>query len=331
MQTPAAPRISCLLPVYNGEEFLAEAVRSILSQTYRDFELVIVDDGSSDSSPQILAALAAEDGRIRVVRRENGGIVAALNTGLAVCRGEYVARMDADDIALPDRFQFQLDYLDAHLGCVLVGGVARSLKSDGSIGGRTTGGRHLRTDLSAFPPKIAVSMHPLITVRREALQAIGGYRAAFPHAEDYDLFIRLSKLGGIDNPDKELLIYRRHEGAISLKHLEAQERSAALAEVDAIIADKAPAPQFPNWLLEPYIRLRIWRRYLGVDRTKAARLLPQLLGDATTLRPETLVSARYWGLRTRIAGSLVASVVRDAKRRRRSHSPVLATPDAARS
>lgn len=315
------PRISCLLPVYNGEEFLVEAVRSILSQTYADFELVIVDDGSSDSSPEILSALAAEDSRIQVVRRENGGIVAALNTGLAACRGEYVARMDADDIALPDRFQFQLDYLDAHPGCVLVGGVAQSLQSDGSFGGRTTGGRHLRTDLSAFPPKIAVSMHPLIMVRREALLALGGYRSAFPHAEDYDLFIRLSKLGGIDNPDKELLIYRRHEGAISIKHLEAQERSAALAEVDAIAGGQTPPPEFPAWLLEPYIRLRIWRRYLGVDRAKAAAMLPQLFGDAATLRLGTLFSARYWGLRTRIAGSMLASVARDAKRRRPPSAP----------
>ena len=327
MEATASPRISCLLPVYNGEEFLVEAVRSILDQTYRNFELVIVDDGSSDRSPEILAALAAEDGRIRVVRRENGGIVAALNTGLAICRGEYVARMDADDIALPDRFQFQLDYLDANPKCVLVGGVAQSLKPDGSFAGRTTGGRHRRTDLSAFPPKIAVSMHPLITVRREALLAIGGYRSAFPHAEDYDLFIRLSKLGGIDNPDKDLLIYRRHEGAISLKHLETQERSAALAEMDAIAGDRTPPPEFPAWLLEPYIRLRIWRRYLGADRAKAAAMLPQLVRDATTLRLETLFSGRYWGLRTRIAGSMLASLVRDAKRR---GPPPAAAPAVAR-
>ena len=324
MEMPANPRISCLLPVYNGEEFLVEAVRSILNQSYANFELVIVDDGSSDGSPQILSTLAAEDGRVRLVRRPNGGIVAALNTGLAVCRGEYVARMDADDIALPDRFQFQLDYLDAHPECVLVGGVAQSLRSDGSFGGRTTGGRHLRTDLTAFPPKIAVSMHPLITVRREALLAVGGYRSTFPHAEDYDLFIRLSKLGGIDNPDKELLIYRRHEGAISLKHLETQERSAALAEIDAIADGQSSTPDFPTWLIEPYIRLRIWRRYLSADRAKAAAMLPQLLGDAATLRPNTLLSARYWGLRTRIAGSMLASIVRDAKRGRPPAAPILA-------
>ncbi len=324
---PTEPRISCLLPVYNGEQFLDEAVRSILAQTYANFELVVVDDGSRDATADILSGLAAEDARVKVVRRENGGIVAALNTGLAVCRGEYVARMDADDIALPDRFQFQLDYLDANPGCVLMGGVVRSLMADGSIGGRTTGGRHRRTDLSSFPPKIAVAMHPLIMVRRAALVAVGGYRSDFPHAEDYDLFIRLSKLGDIDNPDRDLLIYRRHEGAISLKHLETQERSAALAEVDAMTQGGA-AGAFPAWLVEPYIRLRIWRRYLGVDRVKADRMLPRLLADAANPAPNTLLSRPYWGLRARILGSMLASVVRQGRRRRAAPSPTLAAQGA---
>jgi glycosyltransferase involved in cell wall biosynthesis len=310
-----APRISCLLPVYDGEAFLAEAVRSILSQTYADFELVVVDDGSRDATPDILQGFAEQDDRVRVVRQENGGIVAALNAGLAASRGDYVARMDADDVSLPDRFQFQLDYLDAHPGCVLVGGFARSLKPDGSFDGRTTGGRHRRTDLTCFPPRVAVAMHPLIMVRRAAMLQIGGYRSAFPHAEDYDLFLRLSKLGTIDNPDHDLLIYRRHEGAISLKHLETQERSAALAEMQAVAADSGDA-DVPAWLLEPYVRLRIWRRYLGVDRRKANRMFPHLLADAINLRLHALTSGRYWGLRTRILGSMLAAGVRDAKRRR---------------
>ena len=309
-----APRISCLLPVYNGEAFLVEAVDSILSQTYRDFELVVVDDGSRDATPDILRAFAETDDRVRVVRRENGGIVAALNTGLSASRGEYLARMDADDISLPDRFQFQMDYLDAHPGCVLVGGVARSLNPDGSFGGRTTGGRHLRTDLSCFPPRVAVAMHPLIMVRRAALFQVGGYRSSFPHAEDYDLFLRLSKLGTIDNPGRDMLIYRRHEDAISLKHLETQERSAALAEMHAIAADSTDG-EVPPWLLEPYVRLRIWRRYLGVDRPKADRMFPRLLGDAASLRLRALASRRYWGLRTRILGAMLAAGFRDARRR----------------
>jgi len=311
----SAPRVSCLLPVYNGEVFLEEAIASILGQTFGDFEIVVVDDGSTDGTADILARLARADPRIRVHRQANGGIVAALNAGLGLCRGEFVARMDADDIALPDRFEVQVRYLDEHQNCVLVGGVAKNLAPDGSMtGGGTTGGRHLLTDLSVFPPKVAVSMHPLVTVRREALVAIGGYRSDFPHAEDYDLFIRLAKLGTVDNPDRAVLIYRRHEGAISLKHLELQERSAALAEVEACTAfrqaRKADARAIPAWVIEPYVRFRILRRYFSVDRGKADALLPKVVKDISDLSPRTLLNRDYWTLRVRMAASVARSLAR---------------------
>jgi glycosyltransferase involved in cell wall biosynthesis len=99
------PKVSCLLPVYNGEQFIEEAVRSLLAQTLKNFELVVVDDGSTDSTPRKLAALNAEDQRLRILRQANGGIVAALNAGLGLCRAGYIARMDADDVAAPDRFE----------------------------------------------------------------------------------------------------------------------------------------------------------------------------------------------------------------------------------
>lgn len=311
--TASAPRVSCLLPVYNGADFIEEAVRSIQSQTFGDFEILVVDDGSTDATPEILARLAAAEPRLRIHRQANGGIVAALNAGLALCRGEFVARMDADDMALAERFQIQVGYLDTHPDCVLVGGVAKEMAPDGSMEGRTTGGRHLKTDLSVFPPKVAVSMHPLIMVRRAALIEIGGYRGDFPHAEDYDLFIRLAKLGTIDNPDQEVLIYRRHEGAISLKHLELQERSAALAEVEACMAHRLahpPVRPIPNWVIEPYVQFRILRRYFSVDRAKARLLLPEVLRHIGNPAPRTLLSRDYWSLRVRMAGSVARSLAR---------------------
>jgi len=309
----SVPRVSCLLPVYNGEAFLREAIRSIQAQSFTDFEIVVVDDGSTDGTPEILAQLASDDPRIRVRRQPNGGIVAALNAGIELCRGEFIARMDADDIALPDRFEVQVRHLEAHPGCVLVGGVAKQLAPDGSMLGGTTGGRHRVTDLNVFPPKVAVSMHPLIMVRRAALAEIGGYRADFPHAEDYDLFIRLAKLGTIDNPDQAVLIYRRHEGAISLKHLELQERSAALAEVEACTAHRNGRPavgEIPAWVVEPYIRFRILRRYFSVDRAKAKALLPRVIGDIGSLSFRTLLSRDYWTLRVRMAAWVARSLAR---------------------
>ena len=101
---PAPPAISVLMPVHNGELTLAEAIQSILAQTFRDFELIAVDDGSTDSSPTILRKFAARDGRIRVISRPNTGIAGALNDAIELATGEFVARMDADDVSMPNRF-----------------------------------------------------------------------------------------------------------------------------------------------------------------------------------------------------------------------------------
>lgn len=292
------PRVSWLIPVYNGESFLAEALDSVLAQDFTDFEVVVVDDGSTDATATILADYSARDPRMRVVAQPNGGIVSALNTGLAQCRGEIVARMDADDVALPHRLSFQVAYLDARPGCVLVGGYAVSRDAGGEITHRTNGGRHRVTDLSIFPPRVCVSMHPLITLRRSVLEAVGGYRADHPHAEDYDLFIRLAAFGTIDNPKQDVLVYRRHEGAISIRHVETQERSAAMAEVEAI---SQGGGSLPDWLVDAYVRLRIFRRYNRVDPAKARASLGRALADLLQLRPASLFDRRYLRLRAILA------------------------------
>lgn len=294
----AAPRVSWLIPVYNGEAFLAEAMDSVLAQDFSDFEVVAVNDGSTDRTGELLAGYAARDPRVRVIAQPNGGIVSALNAGLAQCRGEIVARMDADDVALPRRLSFQVGYLDAHPGCVLVGGYAVSRNATGEITHRTNGGRHRRTDLSVFPPRVCVSMHPLITLRRDALEAVGGYRADHPHAEDYDLFIRLAAFGTLDNPEEDVLVYRRHEGAISIRHVEMQERSAAMAEVEAIAR---AGGSLPDWLVDAYVRLRIFRRYNRVDPAKARARLGRALADLLQLRPASLFDRRYLRLRAILA------------------------------
>ena len=181
---------------------------------------------------------------------------------------------------------------------MLVGGYAVSLDAAGQITNRTNGGRHRRTDLGVFPPRICVSMHPLITVRRAALQAVGGYRAAHPHAEDYDLFIRLAAHGSLDNPEEDVLVYRRHDGAISIRHVEAQERSAAMAEVEAI---EGQGGVLPDWLIDAYVRLRIFRRYNRVDPAKARARLGRALADLVQLRPASLFDRRYLRLRAILA------------------------------
>ncbi|MFD1958687.1 glycosyltransferase family 2 protein [Novosphingobium panipatense] len=157
--TRRPPRVSVLLPCYNGAAYLEEAVRSILLQTFADFELIVVDDGSTDATADILARMGRRDPRLRVVRQPNGGIVAALNTAIAHARGEYIARMDADDVSFPERFAFQVAWLDAHPATVLVGGYAVGDPRPTPASVRTTGGA-TRAPIWWFSPRVAVSMHP---------------------------------------------------------------------------------------------------------------------------------------------------------------------------
>ena len=308
MSNLETPRVSCLLPVFNGEKYLDEAIASILDQSLTDFELIVVDDGSTDSTASRLFDAARRDGRVRILQKANGGIVSALNAGLAQCRAAYVARMDADDVSTPDRFAFQADYLDRRSECVLVGGLARSEALQGRIVRQSTGGRYQKTDLSVFPPKIAVSVHPLIMVRRAALEAIGGYRDAYPHAEDYDLFIRLSRYGTIDNPAREVLFYRRHEGAVSVKNLVTQEVSAVRAECDAI--GETGAKPVGEWLIEPYTRLRIFRRLQTIDIKEAGKHAARSVADLLSPSPRSLINRNYWRLRAVIAFTLMKFVIR---------------------
>ncbi|MEL6768986.1 MAG: glycosyltransferase, partial [Pseudomonadota bacterium] len=259
-----SPLISVLMPVYNGEVYLDEAIQSVRTQTFADFEFIIVDDGSSDATPRILARHAAEDPRLRIHSQANTGIVGALNAGLALARGQYIARMDADDLCLPQRFERQAAYLDTTPEAVLVGGLAETMDAAGRPIAVVSGGPHKETDLSRFPPRVAVSLHPLIMVRRAAFDAIGGYRTGFPHAEDYDLYLRLARLGRLDNPAEVMLRYRKHDGAISQRNIARQERSAALAEIDAMaVARGVGTPADPEALgiaaetFEAYVRYRI--------------------------------------------------------------------------
>ncbi|MEE4451346.1 glycosyltransferase family 2 protein [Novosphingobium resinovorum] len=300
------PRVSVILPCYNGEAYLREAVQSILDQSFTDFELVVVDDGSTDATPAILEEMRENDTRIRVVRQPNGGIVAALNTAIDHARGEFIARMDADDVSFPDRLACQVDWLDAHPQTVLVGGQAVEDRHPTPASTRTTGGRHAKTDLSVYPPRVAVSMHPLIMIRAAALRAMGGYRNGYRHAEDYDLFIRASAFGRIDNPPVDVLFYRRHEGAISVGNVEEQERSAVRAELDAMARAGLAPP--PPGIVEAYARLRVFRRYRAISAERTRAMLPAMMASLLKVTPRALLAPRFRRLPLAIGAALLRSM-----------------------
>src|SRR5262249_25956297 len=126
----ALPTVSVVMPVYNTEVFLADAIDSIVAQTFTDWELICVDDGSSDGSLDVLRRYERADPRMRVVSRRNTCVARARNDGMAVARGRYIAAMDSDDVALPERLRRQVDYMDSHPECVGLGAAVRIVGPD---------------------------------------------------------------------------------------------------------------------------------------------------------------------------------------------------------
>ena len=202
-QTRPDLEISVVMSVYNGAEFLAEAVESILEQTFTNFEFIIINDGSSDRSAEILADFVKKDGRIRLINQDNTGLTKSLNTGLNYAQGQYIARMDADDIALPDRFAQQADYLDAHPECVAVGSKVLFVDPFGLPLWKSKHELpHGEIDAQLLTGNGSAISHPAVMIRSDALKAVGGYREHLDTAQDLDLFLRLAEYGQVANLDQ---------------------------------------------------------------------------------------------------------------------------------
>ena len=210
-------RISILMPVRNEAAYLPAALSSLARQTLRTWELVAVDDGSCDETPAILAAAARRDARIRFIRREGGGLVAALNSGLAACRAPLVARMDGDDICHPRRLELQATYLDTHAGTGLVAcsfrHFPRTTLKQGMLSYETWQNTLDNYDLIMRDRFIESPFcHPSIMVRRDLIEQVGGYRDC-GWAEDYDLWLRMADAGTrFARLPRPLFFWRDHPG-----------------------------------------------------------------------------------------------------------------------
>lgn len=191
-----SPAVSILMPVRNEQQYLAAALRSVQKQTFTSWQLVVVDDGSCDATPDILAGFARQDRRIEVIRKAGGGLVAALNIGLAACVAPLVARMDGDDISHPRRLELQAGFMDAHPDVGLVASgfrhFPRSSLKQGMVAYESWQNRlqshdSIMADLFVESPFV----HPSIMTRRKILADLGGYRD-MKWAEDYDLWLRMA-------------------------------------------------------------------------------------------------------------------------------------------
>jgi len=214
------------MTVFNGEQYLRKSVESVLAQTFADFEFIIIDDGSTDGSPAILREYATRDSRVRVIIRPNTGMTRALNEGIALARGTFIARMDADDASLPQRFEKQVAYLLSHPDCVLLGSQVMLIDPDGDPIGpkRNTGYTHEEI-LHSLLDKGWPMIHPAVMIRADALRAIGGYDEQWRTNQDHDLFTRLAEVGRIANLTDVLLEYRQHFGSVSFTKGREQEET----------------------------------------------------------------------------------------------------------
>ena len=218
------------MSVYNNAPHLALAIESILAQTVADFEFLIVDDGSTDGSAEIIDAHAARDGRIRASHGPNRGLVASLNHMVDEARSPLIARMDGDDVALPRRFERQLAFLDTNPDHGVVGtwtsdidGAGRPypLKGDDQPSSHEAFLRVLETG--------PLLCHPSVIMRRDLVRAVGGYHRAFAHCEDYDLWLRLAERTRIASIPERLLLYRHTSGQVSSRHAVAQQVGARMS------------------------------------------------------------------------------------------------------
>ena len=230
---PADPTISVILPVYNGAQFIVEAVTSILSQTYTSFELLVIDDGSTDATRALLEPLAQGDRRLIIHAEARRGLVGALNFGIAQAKGRYIARMDADDVALPERFAAQVDYLDKHPDCVAVGTSIIKVDDQGREKSRSRAPNEAFQP-SAFPPVIPGIAHPTAMIRADALRQVGGYRPYFYNTEDRDLWARLWQVGRIHQLPEMLLRYRVHAGSVTRQKRVEQLMSYMMTDMSAL-------------------------------------------------------------------------------------------------
>ncbi|CAN5905267.1 hypothetical protein BH11BAC7_BH11BAC7_28420 [soil metagenome] len=214
--------VSVIIPVYNAAEFVKDSVDSILAQTYRDFEIVIINDGSTDNSLAVIECI--QDVRIKIFSQPNAGIAAALNKGIALSKGRYIARQDADDISLPLRFEKQVKFLEEHTDYGLIGAYAEIIDRSGKVTDRflkhATTNMKLQYDLLWNTPFV----HPSLMIRKECFEKAGGFYTGKDLFEDYDMWSKIALYYKIANLPDILLQYRELSTGLSFTTSNSNDR-----------------------------------------------------------------------------------------------------------
>lgn len=229
-----APLVSVVMSVRDGERFLRSAVESILEQTCHDFEFLIIDDGSSDASAAILHSYESSDSRVRVYQQDQRGLVKSLNRGCGEARGKYIARMDADDIAVSQRLQWQVQFMETHPAIAVLGGAVEVIDAAGN---RLATHRNPIGDTAIRSVLLQVNpfWHPTVLMRKDVFLSVGGYREVVADAEDYDLWLRIADHFELGNLSAVILKYRLHPHQVTVRKCKQMALSAVAARAAAIL------------------------------------------------------------------------------------------------
>lgn len=286
------PKISVLMSVYNSERWLAASIESVLNQTFGDFEFIIVNDGSADGSGLLIKQYAEKDSRICVFDKQNTGLADSLNYGIARAKGEWIARIDADDLCMPDRLQKQMEVAESRDDIVLIG-TGLTLIDDESIPFKKY--RYPHQHKSLLRSLVSLDRffaHSSVLYRTRSVRDVGGYRARILRAEDHDLWLRLSEVGLMYCVEEPLVQIRKHSNQIS--HDENGERQLVdshvaivsywlrrAGQVDPVNASLEEFEAFHNWVKECLKDCGVFERALFLVEIKC--LLNQTRGAIKAL------------------------------------------------
>lgn len=245
-------KVSLIMSVHNGATHLRESIESILTQTFRNFEFIIINDGSIDLSLNIIKEFAQKDSRIKIVTNEkNLGLTKSLNRGILVSIGEYVARMDNGDISYPTRFEKQVAFLDTNPEHCMVGSFANFTNDNSEVIGQLKYPTS-HEDISRGLIRHNLFVHSSVMMRRDALDKVGLYNEDWRYAQDYELFFRMIQVGKVANIPEALVSYRISEESITKSKNKKQVMFAIRARYEAIKRRQYSTVSFV-FLIAPFI------------------------------------------------------------------------------
>jgi len=207
-------KISVVMPLYNGEKYILEAVESVLNQTCKEFELIIVDDGSTDNSVKIVKSF--KDERIKLIESKHAGIVEALNLGIRISQGEYIIRADADDVSELNRFEILLNYMEANKDISITGSWATTMNKNGEKIGTLEFPPITHAEIKRYTLRYCPFIHPSLIIKKKTLDEVGYYKN-FRYVEDYELWTRVLQKNKAHNVPQYLVKYRIHDDQITKK------------------------------------------------------------------------------------------------------------------